>query len=283
MTKTALALAAACAAALLVGLPPAVAGPGSVTCTDAFSGTARDLRVPADNFCDLSGATITHDVIVEPFAGVFAEGLTVGADVVLKGEGDLDLGGAAIGHDVKTGFGASLHFERTTIGHDLSASEPQTFQTGMIAPDSPGGPVRVGHDVEITGSPAGFDFVFDGICNLTVGHDFRMTNRSVTLGVGLGGHCAQFGRPANTIGHDLIVTGNSALSGVFGPSSIEVGHNVVGHDLVFTANSAVPGGHLDVSDNVVRHDAVCAGNDPAPAPDDPGDGPNIVGHQNTCG
>jgi hypothetical protein len=283
MTKTALALAVACAAALLVGLQPATAAPGSVTCTDAFSGSARDLTVPSDNFCDLSGATITHDVIVQPFAGVFAEGLTIGHDVVLQGAGDLDLGGATIVHDVRTGSGASLHLERTAIGHDFVASEPQTFQTGMIAPDSPGGPVRIGHDLEITGSPAGFEFVFDGICNLMVGHDLRITDRSVTLGVALGDHCAQFGRPANTIGHDLIVTDNSALSGFFGPSSIEVGNNVVGHDLIFTGNSAVPGGHLDVSDNIVRHDAVCAGNDPAPSPDDPGDGPNIVGHQNTCG
>src|SRR5262245_32654851 len=111
MMTTAVALAAACGAALLVGPQPAAAEPGSVTCTDAFSGIARDLTVPSDYGCDLSGATITHDVIVQPFAGAFGE--------------------------------------RLTVGHDFVASEPQTVQTAKIAPDSPRGPVRIGHDLEI--------------------------------------------------------------------------------------------------------------------------------------
>jgi hypothetical protein len=43
------------------------------------------------------------------------------------------------------------------------------------------------------------------------------------------------GSQGNTIGHDLVVTGNSALSNdFFGPSSIDVDDNNVAHDLVFT-------------------------------------------------
>ncbi len=91
------------------------------------------------------------------------------------------------------------------------------------------------------------------------------------------------GRGTNAIGHDLVVSGNSALSGFFGPSSIDVGNNAVGHDLVFSNNTAVPGGYLEVSDNTAGHDALCFGNDPTPSADDPADGPNSAKHLNTCG
>jgi hypothetical protein len=286
--KKSLALITAWAAFLIVGLQSAAAGPGDVICRDAFSGTARNVIVPADNFCGLDGATITHDLLVGERAGAGAgfEGpLTVGHDVILQQDAELDFGATVIGHDLIAGSGASLHLERTTIRHDLLAFQPGTVQTGRIGPDTPGGPVHVGHNLVMQGSPAGNEFVFDGICEVTVGHDFRITDRSVTLGIGLGDEevCAAQGQQSNTIGHDLILTGNSALSGFFGPSSIEVGNNTVGHDLIFTGNTAVAGGFLEVSDNIVRHDAICAANDPAPTPDDPSDGPNLAGHANTCG
>ena len=83
-------------------------------------------------------------------------------------------------------------------------------------------------------------FVFDGLCAVNVAHDFSITNRSVTLGIGLGTICARNGQPANTIGRDLVVTGNTALAGVFGPSALIVGANHVGRDLVFSNNTAVP-------------------------------------------
>jgi hypothetical protein len=151
-------------------------------------------------------------------------------------------------------------------------------QTGHNAPDTPGGPVKVGHDFTVDGSP-GFPFVFDGLCNLSVGRDLRITNRSVNLGIGVGSHCAANGQSADTIGRDLIVTGNSALSGVFGPSSINVNDNHVGRDLVFSNNTAVPGGELEVSGNVVGRDATCAANSPAVTVN----GPNVAGRSNTCG
>jgi hypothetical protein len=155
-------------------------------------------------------------------------------------------------------------------------------QTGHNAPASPGGPVRIGDDLEINGSPEGFDFLFDGICSANVGHDFRVLDRAVTLGFGIADNCIFFGEQGNTIGHDLVVTGNSALVGPFGPSALEVGGNHVGHDLVFSGNTAEGGGYLEVADNVVGHDAICASNNPDPS-GDAFDGPNTVGHRNTCG
>jgi hypothetical protein len=68
-----LVLAAACAV-LLVGVQGATAAPADVVCTDVFSGTARDVTVPTDNGYDLSGATLTRDVIVGPAAAYSPSG-----------------------------------------------------------------------------------------------------------------------------------------------------------------------------------------------------------------
>jgi hypothetical protein len=204
----------------------------------------------------------------------------VGHDLVGHEEADIELGlDTTIGHDLDAeGPAAGMHLERTTIGHDLVASMPRTVQTGHNGPDTPGGPVKVGHDVRIDGSPDDA-FVFDGICDLTVGHDFSITNRSVTLGFGIGNVCLPNGEPSNTVGHDLIVTGNHALNGFFGPSSLFVGANHVGHDLVFSGNTAVSGGTLGVSGNVVGHNATCTANTPAVTISSP----NLAGGSNTCG
>ena len=75
------------------------------------------------------------------------------------------------------------------------------------------------------------------------------------------------------------MTGNSALSGVFGPSSINLGADTIGRDLVFSNNTAVPGGHLTASGNSVGRDATCAGNNPAVETATP----NVAGRTNTCG
>ncbi len=171
-----------------------------------------------------------------------------------------------------------MHLESVTIGHDFFASQPQSVQTGHNAPDTPGGPVKVGHDFTIDGSPD-LPFVFDGLCNLNVGRDLRITDRSVNLGFSVGNHCLANGQQANAIGRDLIVTGDSALSGFFGPSTINVDDNHVGRDLVFSNNSAVSGGVLEVSRNVVGRDATCAADNPAVTVN----GPNVAARSNTCG
>jgi len=274
MKRFALLLAAVSATFLLVSLPNAAAGPGTVTCTDAFSGTAFNVIVPDDNFCVLSGATITHDLIIGADAGAGAglssgeAGLTVGHDVTLQQESEVDFGATTIGHDLIGTTNDSLHLERTTILGDLLAFQPATVQTGQVGPDTPGGPVRVKRDLVIQGTPPDNDFVFDGLSQLTVDRDLTISDRSVTLGFTIGG---------DTIGRDLAVTGDSALSGFFGPSSLVVTQSSVGRDLIFTGNTAVPGGGLIVSQNVVHRDAICAANDPPPT-----DG-NTVGRNNTCG
>jgi hypothetical protein len=315
-------IAATIAACLTAPLAGSAAGPPDVVCsqdTFLFTGTAHDLIVPEDGFCEVTGATITHnviqrdsagaeisetsignDVVFADFAGADISKTTIGHDVVAAGtdsgagitdssigndfvgqgeESGAEILRSTIGHDMQLlGLGGGTHLESVTIGHDFVASTPQTVQTGHNAPDTPGGPVKVGHDFTIEGSPD-LPFVFDNLCNLSVGRDLRITDRSVNLGFGVGGRCVTNGQQADTIGRDLIVTGNSALSGFFGPSSINVDGNYVGRDLVFSDNTAVEGGELEVSGNVVGRDATCAANSPAVTVN----APNVGGRSNTCG
>jgi hypothetical protein len=287
--------------------------------TNTFTGTARDLIVPTGGYCAVTGASITHDLIQQDHAGADVSGTSIGHDVRFQNDagagiesstighdivaaGDesgagvfdttvghdmlalgedsgFDIAGVTVAHDVRLlGLADAMHAERLTIGHDFFASKPQTVQTGQLDADTPGGPVKVGHDFAIDGSPD-LPFVFDGICSLNVAHDFSITNRSVTLGFGIGNICARDGLRANTVGRDMVITGNTALVGFFGPSALIVGDNHVGRDLVFSNNTAVSGGSLEVSRNVVGRDARCAGNNPAVTVN----GPNSAGGSNTCG
>ena len=158
-----------------------------------------------------SSSTVGHDIVAagdESGAGVFDT--AVGHDMLALGEDSgFDIAGVTVVHDVRLlGLADGMHAERLTIGHDFFASKPQTVQTGQIGPDTPGGPVNVGHDFAIDGSPD-LPFVFDGICYVNVAHDFSITNRSVTLGFGIGNICARNGLPANTVGRDMVITGNT--------------------------------------------------------------------------
>jgi hypothetical protein len=273
-------LAAAAAGCLVIPFQVSAASPGTVVCpqdTNVFTGTARELVVPAQGFCEVHDAVLGR-LVVQDEAGLDLEDSNVGGDVVFGSFGGGQIGGSTIGHDVVGTEGNDLHLERVTIGHDLTANAPITVQTGRNGPDTPGGTVHVGHDIVVSGTPEDEDFVFDHLCNAVVGHDVRWANRSVTLGIGLGGNCPLIGQANNIVGHDLVVTGVDALSGFFGPSSLVVGGNTVGHDLVFTGNTAVAGGSLDVDHNRVGHDAVCSGNTPPVS-----GGANLAGHANTCG
>jgi hypothetical protein len=283
MFKRAQVLAAVLAACLLVPFAGSAAGPKDVVCSQAtefFTGTAHNLIVAPDHFCFVIDATITNDLTVGDLGFALVLNTTIGHDLIANAGAGTEVGlGTTIGRDlVVQGPRGGVHLEQMTIGRDLVASKPETIQTGRNGPDTPGGPVRVGRDVVIDGSPD-FEFVFDGMCDLHVARDLRITNRSVTLGIGIGNTCAGNGLPSNTIGRDLVMTGNHALEGFFGPSSLNVGDNEVGRNLVFTGNTAVPGGALTVSGNDVGRDAICASNTPAAV----ALVPNTAARSNSCG
>src|SRR6266540_2022107 len=181
MKRLVLLAVAACAASLVVGLSNAGAGPATVVCTDAFSGTAFNVVVPDDNFCVLSGATITHDLLIGADAGAGAgvfsgePGLTVGHDVTMQHDSEVDFGATVIGHDLIGTTNDGFHLERTTIRGDLLAFQPATVQTGGVDPDSPGGPVHIRGDLVIQGAPPDNDFVFDDLFLLTVDREVATT------------------------------------------------------------------------------------------------------------
>jgi hypothetical protein len=301
--KRLMALGAVVVACLAVPLGASSAAPATTVCsqnTYTFSGSATTLVVPADGYCQISNATIAQDLILGDDAGADLDHVAIGRDLIggqnagggfsdstigrdlslRGGDGGADLAGVTVGRDYVLSAGAGTHMERTSIGHDFVGNAPQTVQTGRNGPDTPGGPVYVGHDLSISGTPDE-PFVFDGICDMHVGHDVRLTNRSVNLGIGFAGFgCHVFGgEPGNTVAHDLIVTGNTAEAGDFGAASLRIGDNKVGHDLVFANNVGTEPGTLVVTNNVVGHDLLCSGNSQAITVLDP----NSAGHLNTCG
>src|SRR5262249_38268497 len=93
-THAAVAIVAAVAACLLVPLAGTAAGPPDAVCpqdTFTFTGTARDLIVPAGGGCDVTGATITRDLIVQDDAGAGVTGTSVGRDVVFGNDAGADI------------------------------------------------------------------------------------------------------------------------------------------------------------------------------------------------
>lgn len=236
----------AVAAACLVIAQSATAGPSSVQCRGTFSGTAKDLVVTGANvFCNLVGATITHDVFV--------------------------------------GENAFLSAADTTIGHDLVGSKPGGIITGYT--EDGGGPVKVGHDVLISGALTdqyGNHSCCPDLNDLTVGHDLRITDLLTDWELFVHG---------NKVGHDLVVSGNSTgLCCGFGP--VDVGDNSVGHDLEVTNDTTTGGdyGWISAYENTVGHDATCADNSPTESKNSPGQldflgrsvGANVVSSADTC-
>lgn len=301
MIRAALVLAAGAAAALAgAASASSAAPPPNMTCdqvTQTFSGTAYDLTVPANGYCDIENATITHDLIVRQNSGGdltnttighdarYADesggditGTTIGDDLSFSREGGANIFQSTIGHDLTEGFDSGLQLAAVQVGHNLIANKPNTVQTGCSDPTA-ACHVQVANNFVIDGSPGPPDpgaFVFDGMCDLSVGHDLRITNRWVTLGIGLGDGCAGFGSGPISVGHDLVFSHNSALTGFFGPGGMGVVDASVGHDLTFSHNSAT--GSLQVAENTVTRNATCRDNSPAASLGP--FGPNSVGGTN---
>jgi len=286
MRKQVLVVLACCGAFLAAGLQGAAGSAGTTFCdqvTQTFSGTTTDLIVPANGYCDIENATITHDLIVQNGAGTDVTNSSIGYDETLGNDSGATLGNSSVGHDVRVGFNDFFAAGLATIGHDLTALHPGSIQTGSTGPppDSIDGLVTVGHDFVINGSPGPPDpdnFVFDGICNLSVGNDLSITNRWVTLGFTIAPCGGDINQPV-TVAHDLVVTNDTALSGFFGPSRLNVDDIQVGNDSTFSRDSAVPGGALSFNGNTIAHDATCTRNAPS-ITDVAGDGPNHVGGRN---
>src|SRR5690349_16657429 len=77
---------------------------GTLDSFGVFTGTTKDLVVPAGNACAVVGATITHDLIVEKGASVGVDSSSIGHDLKGTGAALVELigytGPIMVGHDV---------------------------------------------------------------------------------------------------------------------------------------------------------------------------------------
>jgi hypothetical protein len=241
----------AAAAMLAVAAPSALADGKdgkTVRCTGTVlpvfnpgfvTGSVDNVIVPPNNFCILEGAQVRHDVLV--------------------------------------GANGGLGAENSSVGHDIVATSPWEIETGN------NGPLTVGHDFVISGPDAGNGAQGYDICNTSVGHDLKIVNTSVLYEIEVGDigpqdneFCTTSPSPPVSVGHDLVVTGNSA-------GTIDIGNNTVVHDLV-VANNTLRTDYplpslIGVDDNKVGHDATCSNSVPL-TKDGPEDGPNVVGGRN---
>jgi hypothetical protein len=278
MRKKVLLVLACCGALLAVGSQAAAAGDdGTTVCdqnTQTFSGTTANLIVKSGGYCAIDNATITGNLVVQNGASTDVTNSSIGYDETIDGGGNDTLTNSTVGHDVKVQWESQLVARSATIRNDLIATHAGSIQIVRT-----GGQTTVGHDVVVNGSPgslthSGDAFTFDSLCNLSVGHDLVVENRWVTLGFTIG-EC--FGAPESTVGHDLVVTNDQALStGFAGPSSLNVGRIQVGNDATFSGNTAAPGGSLQFEGNTIAGNATCSKNTPAVT----ADAPNIVGGTN---
>jgi hypothetical protein len=294
MMKKVLVVLACCGAVAAAGSQGAAAGSdGTIVCdqnTQTFNGTTTNLIVPIGGYCGIDHATISGNLVVQNGAGTDLRDSSVGYDMTLGNDAGATLGNSSVGHDVKVGFNGFFGSGPATIGHDLIATHPGSIQISGTGPppDGTSGRTTVGHDVIINGSPGPQDpgnFIFDSLCNLAVGNDLVMENRWVTLGFTIGDStplsaCTDTADQPVTVGHDLVVTNDTALAGFFGPSSLEVGNVQVGHDATFSGNTGLDGSFLEFNDNTIAGNATCSRNSPAITGGIAADGPNLVGGSN---
>jgi len=214
---------------------------GTLDSFGVFTGTTKDLVVPAGNACAVIGATITHDITVE-------KGASLGID------------NSTVGHDVK-GTGAALvefigYTGPINVGHDvtLTGTSPQAQEYGAYDICD----TTIGHDLSITGAQLAFE--------IEVGDVGPQDNE----------FCSFPGPMPTSVGHDLTVSNNSTGKVDVGNNS--VGHDLtVSNNTASTATGDT--GDIGVDDNTVNHDATCKGNNPGLTADGPEDGPNHVGHK----
>jgi hypothetical protein len=214
---------------------------GTLDSPGVFTGTTKDLVVPAGNFCVVDGATITHDLTVEKGAS-------------------LGLEDSSVGHDVKGTGAALVEFIGFTgpisVGHDvtLTGTSPEAQQYGAYDICD----AAIGHDLTIKGATVAFE--------IEVGDNGPQDNEFCSFPTAM----------PSSVGHDLEVSNNSAGKVDIGNNS--VGHDLtVNNNTASTASGDT--GDIGVDDNTVNHDATCKGNNPGLTVDGTEDGPNHVGHK----
>jgi hypothetical protein len=156
-------------------------GSGSTNCAGPFSGTGKDVVVPAGATCTLvAGTHVTHDLKVN------------------KGGTLIDLG-AMVDHDLSADHPVGVQITGGTIGHDLSID-------GLTGSPASGNWVRdttVGHDLVVQNSATAII-----VSGNNAGHDLTVKNNQP------GGATVS----ANSAGHDAVCQQNTPQSGSGNPA-----------------------------------------------------------------
>lgn len=154
---------------------------GSTTCNGWFTGTGKDVSVPAGAVCHLlAGSSVSHDLVVQPGGLLVADQIDVGHDLKIAGGGGSRVCGSRVGHDLtlESGSGAPI-----LIGDGAN---------GCAAGNS------VDHDLVVQGNADQVD-----VGNNGVGHDLKVQDNKP------GGATVR----QNTAGHDAVCQGNSPQAG----------------------------------------------------------------------
>jgi hypothetical protein len=142
--------------------------------------------------------------------------------VVLAGATCTLTSGTSVTHDVVIEPGGLLIDPDVTVLHDLIAHNP----VGIAIDDD-----MIGHDLRIYGVTGAAVAGWNHICGTTVGHNLVIADGSPSAGgfaVGAGTGCTS---GPNTVGHDLLVSGNA--------NNVVVGQNSVGHETRIDGDSFV--------------------------------------------
>jgi hypothetical protein len=170
---------------------------GTTTCNGTYSGRGTDVVVPAGAVCRLlPGTTVSHTITVRTGGTLNAQGVTVGADVVLTGP-----------------LPSSLC--ATTIAHDVTVSNAGASATPIVIGDTANGcsaSNRIGHDIVISGNAGPVT-----VSGNQVGHDVVVKGNQGRMTVS-----------ANQVTHDVVVSSNTG--------AVTVSANRAGNDLVVQGN-----------------------------------------------
>jgi hypothetical protein len=200
-----------------VGIPAAQAAGTDCTADLGDQAVTGDLVVPAGADCVLGGATVEGSVIVEPGGWLDATSATITGDVVATDPYGVLIDGTGVGGDIsvyasdtRVGF---LYLNDLTVGGSVATGGvdveiTDSDITGGLLAQAPTylDLVRTGVDGDVTIADADFGALVSGA---VVGGSVSVTgsSRDVLIGANADGSPGSWG---NTIGRDLVLSGNTA-------------------------------------------------------------------------
>ncbi len=204
--------AAVLGAVTVLALPAAAsAAAKSLVCDGAYKGTYTDVTVPPNGNCTLTNATVLGDATVQTGGQLTLAQSTAGS----------------IGGDITVGTGASLlQSAGWTVAGTISAQGANTI-------DISGGTV---HDVTATG--ADYVYVFDATVDGSVTAQQTQSFGEIAENAAITGDVVASGEPSGASGFQILeqsIGGNVYITSNQAPTVVY--YNTIGQNLVCTGNN----------------------------------------------